>query len=488
MKGKNTSQYKPSFYNLVIPLNEEKFILFNTLRNVVAKIDRETKEALETCSLERLDNEIITRMKETGIIVSKNLNELDYLKYLRMLHLMHIGSSPRVGVTLVMTYACNLACPYCYEGNKKTKEGLLTSKKIETILTFTKNHAQGDKKPLVHISFYGGEPLLNWKGCKYALKRLEEMKDNGEIQDYSTGFVTNGVLINEDVINAINEYNVYSMQITLDGPRDVHDKRRVKVNGEGTFDEIIENIKLLKNEVNNEKFHLGLRINVDKTNYKRIPELLDFLKSEGLNDLLISYGIVRNNIPYCSDCDALVFLGRDLPEYLPFLWKEAYKRGFKINTRPNIKLGYCVYDRPFGYVIDPELKVYPCWEMVGDDKYCIGRIKENGEFESEPLYYTTKSRNPLDFEECKSCKLLPICMGGCAAESIRRNGHPNGPGCDINKYIWKEGLKFYLMKRYPHLFKDEELKETLGMLPRGNNNILEFKLQRSGNTNGSENT
>jgi len=251
MKGKNTSQYKPSFYNLVIPLNEEKFILFNTLRNVVAKIDRETKEALETCSLERLDNEIITRMKETGIIVSKNLNELDYLKYLRMLHLMHIGSSPRVGVTLVMTYACNLACPYCYEGNKKTKEGLLTSKKIETILTFTKNHAQGDKKPLVHISFYGGEPLLNWKGCKYALKRLEEMKDNGEIQDYSTGFVTNGVLINEDVTNAINEYNVYSMQITLDGPRDVHDKRRVKVNGEGTFDEIIENIKLLKNDVNN---------------------------------------------------------------------------------------------------------------------------------------------------------------------------------------------------------------------------------------------
>ncbi|ADT84740.1 radical SAM/SPASM domain-containing protein [Thermococcus barophilus] len=480
MMGKeNISQYKPSFYNLIIPLNEEgEFVLFNTLRNIVARIDRETKEGLETGSLERLDNETITRMRETGVIIPKNLDELDYLKYLRILHLGNMLANSRVGLTLVMTYSCNLACPYCYEGDRKTKGGLLTPKKIDKILTFAKNHEQNDKKPIVSISFYGGEPLLNWKGCKYTLKRLKEMKDEGEIRDYSTSFVTNGILINEETIDAINTYNVYSMQITLDGPRDIHDKRRIKINGEGTFDEIIENIKLLKNEVTNEKFRLGLRINVDKTNYKRIPELLDFLKKEGLNDIPISYGIVRSNIPYCSDCsNTHVFLGRDLPEYLPFLWKEAYRRGFKITTRPNLKFVYCVYDNPNGYVVDPELKVYPCWEMVGAEKYIIGKIKEEGSFEPEPFYYTVKTRNPIEFEECKNCKLLPICMGGCAAESTRRNGHPNGPGCDITKYVWKEGLKFYLMRKYPNLFTNKELTEILGTVPmEENSNMLKFKL------------
>jgi len=473
----NVPQYKSSFYNLILSLSGEKFIVFNTLSNVVARIDRETKESIETCSLERLDNEIIARMRETGIIIPKNLNELDYLKYLRMLHLKNMLINPRVGLTLVMTYSCNLACPYCYEGNKKTKGGLLTSEKIDTILTFAKNHEQNDKKPVISISFYGGEPLLNWKGCKYTLERLEEMKEKGEIQDYSTGFVTNGTLINEGIISAINTYNIYSMQITLDGPKEIHDKRRIRANGEGTFDEIIENIKLLKDEITNEKFRLGLRINVDKTNYKQIPELLDFLKKKGLNDIPISYGIVRSTIPYCSDCNTFVFLGRDLPEYLPLLWKEAYKRGFKIATRPNLKFSYCVYDSPNGYVIDPELKVYPCWEMVGDDKYCTGKIKEDGTFEPAPLYYTAKTRDPIEFEECKNCKLLPICMGGCGAESIRRNGHPNGPGCDINKYIWKEGLEFYLMRKYPHLFTNKELAEILGTAPRKeHNSMLKFKL------------
>ena len=68
-------------------------------------------------------------------------------------------------------------------------------------------------------------------------------------------------------------------------------------------------------------------------------------------------------------------------------------------------------------------------------------------------------------------------MGGCPMELIRKNGHPNGPGCDINKYVWKEGLKFYLMRKYPNLFTNKELTETLGIVPmEENSNMLKFKL------------
>ncbi|WP_430515195.1 radical SAM protein [Pyrococcus woesei] len=435
------------------------------MRNIIAKCDIETKEILENETFNKLPPDLLNKMISEGIIVNKELNELNIIKLTRMMYYGQLLHYLSIGLTLVMTYSCNLRCPYCYEGDIKSKGGLLTREKIETILTFASAHAQGDKKPTISVSFYGGEPLLNWKGCEYTLQRLEEMKENKEIRDYSAGFVTNGTLINEDIVDAINNYNVYSMQITLDGPKEIHDKRRIKSNGEGTFDQIIENIKLLNRRIANKNFHLALRINVDKTNYKKIPELLDFLKDEGLGGIPISYGIVRGNLPYCSSNCGVYFSGSDLQKYLPYLWKEAYRRGFEVWTRPNLRFIYCGYDNPFGYVIDPELKVYPCWEMVGIEDYQIGEIQKDGTMKITPFYYDAKSRDPTEYDECKNCKLLPVCMGGCAMESIRKNGHPNGPGCDINKYIWKEGLKFYLMKKYPNLFSKETLIENLGRVP-----------------------
>lgn len=467
--------YKSSRYNLSIN-EEQNIILFNTIRNIIAKCDTEIIHILENETFDKLPSNLLDKMVSEGIIVDKKLNELNVIRFTRMMHYVHLMQNLSIGLTLVMTYSCNLACPYCYEGDRKAKGGLLTPNKIETILKFAKSHTQGGKKPLISVSFYGGEPLLNWKGCTYTLERLEEMKEDGEIRDYSTGFVTNGTLVNDKVIDAINKYNIRSMQITLDGPKEIHDKRRIKTSGEGTFDRIIENMKLLEQGVTNKNFHLGLRINVDKTNYKRIPELLDFLKNMGFRNIAISYGIVRGDQPYCSPNCGVYFSGSDLQKYLPYLWKEAYTRGFEVSTRPNLKFAYCVYDHPFGYVIDPELKVYPCWEMVGIEEYQIGEIQEDGSLKIYPFYYDVKSRDPTEYEECRKCKLLPVCMGGCPMESIRKNGHPNGPGCDINKYVWKEGLKFYLMRRYPNIFSKESLIKNLGRIPDKNEGMWDFTL------------
>ncbi|WP_237698525.1 SPASM domain-containing protein [Pyrococcus sp. NA2] len=71
------------------------------------------------------------------------------------------------------------------------------------------------------------------------------------------------------------------------------------------------------------------------------------------------------------------------------------------------------------------MKVYPCLELVGNEKYVVGSIDENGNFIPTPFYYDAKSRDALEVEECKTCNFLPICMGGCAVESIRKHGHPN---------------------------------------------------------------
>ncbi len=474
-RRRSEMMYTQSKYNLVFPIKDNRYIIYNTLKNSIVVADEEAITLIKENRINELPQEFLEMALNAGVLIPADLDELQFIRTQRKTSLYLSGSHPHIGLTLLMTYSCNLRCPYCYEGERKNLGGILTPEKIETILKFVLSH-KTEKTPefSVHVSFYGGEPLLNWHGCKYTLQRLDALNNEGNITKYFASFTTNGTLINREVIEYINNYNITSMQITLDGPKDIHDKKRISASGGGTFDKIIENMLLLKENVKKKTFYLNLRINIDKTNYQRIPELLDYLKDIGLSGINISFGIVRGNIPFSCNFHNTLFVGSDLSKVLPMLWEAATERGFKVQTRPNIRHIYCMYEKLHSYLIDPNLNVYPCWEMAGIEKYRIGKILDNGKFKANPFYYTAKGRDPTVFKECRDCVFLPICMGGCAMESIRRNGDPNGPGCDISRYIWKQGLEFYLKRKYPQLFKNGSLSSTI---------MLDFKIPKRRNNN-----
>ena len=90
-----------------------------------------------------------------------------------------------------------------------------------------------------YISFYGGEPLLNFnlieKCAHYLRKKCSNIK---------FGLTTNGILLNKDVI-AFLERNSFVITISLDGPKELHDKYRIDVNGQGSYDKCYENFKKL---------------------------------------------------------------------------------------------------------------------------------------------------------------------------------------------------------------------------------------------------
>ena len=84
--------------------------------------------------------------------------------------------------------------------------------------------------------------------------------------------ISNGSLLNDTIINDLIKYHVKGIQITLDGPPEVHDSRRVSKNGVFQFNKIIENInKLLQTK----KIDVVIRINVDKNNTGRQVEDTD---------------------------------------------------------------------------------------------------------------------------------------------------------------------------------------------------------------------
>ena len=173
---------------------------------------------------------------------------------------------------LELTYRCNLACPYCYVGSERNKQELTLEEW---------------KKVISQIPFYsivtlvGGEPLIR----KDFIQILEAVSKKvlGK-----THVVSNGILINDEIIDAFIKYHLLLLSISLDGYGENHDKNRRK---EGIFDRIISNLENLKSK--KPKQMIDIKTIVLENNLDDLPKLYKMCTKMNFDFLSISF--LRNN-------------------------------------------------------------------------------------------------------------------------------------------------------------------------------------------------
>ncbi len=150
---------------------------------------------------------------------------------------------------------------------------------IEGFVNYINKNSNGRK---TRVTFFGGEPLLNIKAIEKVSEKLKNI-------DYEFSIVTNGSLLTENIADKLYNYGLRYVQITLDGPENVHDKRRYFDDGRGSFNIIMKNLKYAQNI-----FNVVLRINIDYSNENEneIETLLESLKINGINNVRIdpAYG------------------------------------------------------------------------------------------------------------------------------------------------------------------------------------------------------
>ena len=152
---------------------------------------------------------------------------------------------PLTTMVLNVTSKCNLACTYCYEyGDDRIVEA--DSKPRYMDLETARESVdfmfeQGGTNRLVHLTFFGGETLLNFKLLKstvaYARQRAKEV---GKEVDFS--LTTNATLLKPEIVDWLAENRV-GVTVSIDGPREVQDGLRVFSNGMGSYDIILPKIK-----------------------------------------------------------------------------------------------------------------------------------------------------------------------------------------------------------------------------------------------------
>ena len=145
-------------------------------------------------------------------------------------------------LTLEVTQNCNFRCKYCiYSENysnlrNHNNRNMDWKTALNAIKIFMEHSSKTER---LNISFYGGEPLLNFSLIKKVINYVNKKYPN---EDIYYNLTTNGSLINNEHINFFINHMIHIL-LSLDGPKHINDKYRIDINGKGTFDRVIKSLE-----------------------------------------------------------------------------------------------------------------------------------------------------------------------------------------------------------------------------------------------------
>jgi uncharacterized protein len=357
------------------------------------------------------NSDVYEKMIEGGYIVGDRFDELEILK---LRHYSAKCDSSSCSLIIAPTMDCNFGCPYCYESRSKT----YMSPEVETkIIEFVSQLSSSIRR--LSIVWYGGEPLLAIDVIQRMSRKMIESSEQHNVE-YSATMISNGYLIDSIDVEVLKQAKINNIQITIDGPEDIHNERRFLLNNHGpTFTRIISNIHLLEaNGIN-----YNIRVNVDNNNLSNVRKLLEYLKEQRLDSQPVSFGHVREfNRSVGSIIDDFCSIQEytDINMVLQSKLVDMKFKSVSISC-PQIRKTYCAANTLQSFVVDPLGYLYKCWNDIGFVSKSIGSIISNRKDNNfTALYNEYTLFNPFNVSKCRECVMLPTCMGGCVFDNINR--------------------------------------------------------------------
>ena len=172
---------------------------------------------------------------------------------------------------------CNLNCEYCFYLEKKAlfSAGEQYRMTDEVLRAYIANYITSQPTPVVEFVWQGGEPTL--LGLDFFRRVIELQKPFAGRKTITNSLQTNGTLLTDKCCAFLKEHN-FMVGISLDGPKEVHDRYRRDRKGNGTFDRVMRGLKLLqKHEV-----EYNVLACVARDTAKRPLDVYRFFKGEGI--------------------------------------------------------------------------------------------------------------------------------------------------------------------------------------------------------------
>ena len=352
-------------------------------------------------------------------------------------------ASPR-GIHVVakpMGPVCQIKCDYCFYLEKRALFGQGEDYRMpdDVLAAYTAEYFRSQPTPVVEFVWHGGEPTL--RGLDFFRRAVELQRPYRGQKEIRNVLQTNAMRLTDEWCTFFKE-NGFFIGVSLDGPREIHDRYRKGRQGESTFDGVMQGIRLLQKH--------GVDFNVlacvgRETAYKPL-EVYRFFKDEGVT--FIQFTPVVEREPESATVQQGLWLSppaaldRQEPntrvtswtveperygEFLIAVYEEWVRKDvgsvfvmnfeWALNTWMGEGSPVCVFAQQCGRAVAVEHDggVYACDHYVYPE-YRLGDVRSGhlGEMVDRSV---ASGFGPHKEETlprwCRECDVLQMCWGGC---------------------------------------------------------------------------
>ena len=311
-----------------------------------------------------------------------------------------------LSATIEITRKCNAKCIHCIINAGQEKPDEMTTQEILTLIE--------DMSDLgcQNIALTGGEPFVR-KEWPLFLQKISAL-------NMQVIFMTNAMLINDEVLETLKLYPNIAMGISLDGPdKETHDYVR---GVSGIFDHFCKIVPKLKEA----GIYVAIPTTVMQSNYDKLDDILNLLISLGVDAWQLQ--IVKPN--------------ERLPKEELLTEEQYYKLAEKIadyrekySDKLTIMESDCI-----GYFSKLQDKLYiKNWrgcecgiysvsiEADGNVKGCPNMNNSEGNIKIRPFKEIWADHNSFKYNRCPQVEKLQGYCSECKHKYICRGGCPTNP-------------------------------------------------------------
>jgi uncharacterized protein len=390
-------------------------------------------------------------------------------------------------LVLLLTTSCNLACRYCYEdreegcasagdgrggpgaaaGGGTPREMSLES--LRNAIAFLLEHdgpggggpsaAAGKDAPgsvaaaagagrKVSVTFFGGEPLLRFPLIRSAVGEARRMAtERGK--EISFSITTNGTLLTRETAGFLKE-NGISVCLSIDGPREIHDRNRPYASGRGSYEDVSRGIELLMENRNG--FPVAARVTLGRGAVD-VRKTFDHLRGLGFDEVGFAPASAAEGSPSALTEEELCAVMEGFRDLADVYMDDVRERRVPAFSNMSQILALIHRGDPMPYpcgagigmlAVDPSGTFYPCHRLCGVGDSFGGT--EAGISEAARSRFLDGARRRRE-TACDACWAKNFCSGGCYHDAYLRQGNLFAPSlhyCRWIKELFLLGLQTYV--------------------------------------------
>ena len=435
---------KPSYFNFYLSDFPEKnhTLVYNTRTQAVAVLESDLAGKLKNKpgQIVNLDNKEFMGFMEEGFCIANDQNEQDILE--NWFHeISHRKNT--LTATILTTYHCNFACPYCFEKDIDPAQKNMSPETADKVCNWLIQKVLENDSSEIEIYFYGGEPLVNKGLIDHIAGKMKEFCSSKN-KNFKFGIITNGFLINKEDTKRWKPLGLDFYRITIDGSENWHNKTRPLKGGGPTFQSIVDNIHHNNNDVK-----IVISGNYTEETFPGIMELIAFIGQSDLKEKIhsLTFSKVMQNLSQSCRSKSASCSHDDDDRNVQFIRKinQALEKFDLKNSRGKIGMQTCPFKIKDTYVtITPEGDIYKCPPTLGNSDFCVGHVNKPDLNEKNDSFL---AQNP--WKECFPCVYLPMCGSGCYYSSFIKYGDMFKIDCP--ERMLEQSLMEQLKKEYEKL-------------------------------------